>query len=199
WAFLIIFAYGVHALSRRYLEVAGTNVKSSIAQFENWWRNARGFDRKWILGCGLAFLTSVFAWFVYISDKSALVKYLEVVHAAGDTNEIASFSISQAGWFLLFFAAAILLVTMVTAGIFSGKRARIGGFLLGAFLVIDLGRADLPWIVHWNYPVKYQSNPVVDFLRDKAYDHRVIDLPWRGVAHLPQYDDAGEELYRIEW
>src|SRR6185437_353249 len=54
-------------------------------------------------------------------------------------------------------------------------------------------------IVHWNYEVKYASNPVIDFLRDKAYEHRVTDLPFRGASHLPQYDDYWEELYRIEW
>src|SRR6185312_15123230 len=176
WAFLVIFAYGIHGLSRRYLEVAGTNIKSSIAQLQNWWANVRGFDRKWSINCGMAFVLAVLGWIIYAAQKPAFIKYLQVVHAPGDPEQIAAFSIGQVGWFLLFFAAAILLCVLIIAGIFSGKRAKVGGFLLGAFLVIDLGRADLPWIVHWDYPQKYQSNPIVDFLREKPYEHRVMDL-----------------------
>ena len=90
--------------------------------------------------------------------------------------EIAAFSIGQAGWFLLFFAAAILLCLLVIAGIFSGKRAKLGGILLGALLIADLGRANLPWITHWNYPQKYASDPIMDILRDKPYEHRVSSV-----------------------
>jgi len=200
WAFLILFAHGVHGLCRRYLEAPATNVKSSVAQLQSWWKNARSFDRKWTVGCGIAFAASVCAWIVYASEKPALVNYLQTVQFGRDMAEgIAAFSISQAGWFLLIFAVAILLCILVIAGIFSGKRARLGGILLGALLLVDLVRADLPWIVHWNYPVKYQNNPVVDFLREKPYEHRVIDLPFSAAPHLPQYDDYWEELYRIEW
>lgn len=200
WAFLILFAYGVDGLCRRYLEAPATNVKSSLAQLQSWWKNVRGFDRKWTIGCGIVFAAGVFAWLVYASEKPALVNYLQTVQFSGDmASEIAAFSISQAGWFLLFFAAAILLCILIIAGIFSGKRARFGGILLGALLMVDLARADLPWIVHWNYIQKYQSNPVVDFLLEKTYEHRVIDLPFSAAPHLPQYDYLWEDLYRIEW
>ena len=63
---------------------------------------------------------------------------------------------------------------MVIAGVFSGKRAKLGGLLLGLLLVVDLGRADLPYIIHWDYKQKYASNPIIDFLRDKPYEHRVV-------------------------
>ena len=88
--------------------------------------------------------------------------------------EIAAFSVGQAGWFLLFFALAIGIVILIIAGIFSGKRAKLGGILLGALLIVDLGRANLPWITHWDYKQKYASNPIVDILRDKPYEHRVV-------------------------
>lgn len=200
WAFLIIFAYGIHGLSRRYLEAPGSGLKSSIAQLQSWWRNVRGFDRRWSIGCGIVFAGSVVAWVIYASQKAVLVKYLQTVEfGKGMAEQIAAFSIAQAGWFLLFLAAAMVLCILILAGIFSGKRAKMGGILLGVLLLADLVRGDMPWIVYWNYPVKYQSNPIVDFLRDKPYEHRVTDLPFAAAPHLPQYDDYWEQLYRIEW
>ncbi len=196
WATVILFGYGVHILSRRYLEVsAGGN-----ASMANWWAKVRGFDRKWTLACVFIFGGSVLAWLIYAAQKPGLVKYLESVGFPDKTMaaEIASFSIGQVGWFLFIFAAAIALCILILAGIFSGKRARLGGLLLGALLVFDLGRANLPYIIHWDYAQKYEVgslNPIVDFLKDKPYEHRVSILPFR----MPDQFQVFDELYRIEW
>lgn len=200
WAWLIIFAYGVHGLSRRYLEVPGNHLKSSISEFQSWWKNARDFDRRWTIICGIVFALSVIAWLIYASEKSALVRYLAAMHPPGDPDQIASFSIAQAGWFLLYFAMVIAISILIIAGIFSGKRAKTGGILLGILLLADFMRADMPYIVHWNYPVKYANNPIIqDYLENKSYEHRVTNLPFHAAPHLPQYDDYWEDLYRIEW
>jgi hypothetical protein len=200
WAFLVLFAYGIHGLSRRYLESPAANFKSSVAQLQNWWAGVRGFDRRWAIGSGIALGAGVLGWLIYGAEKQALISYLKIVRFSEDAaNGIASFSIAQAGWFLVLFALALGLVVLITSGVFSGKRARLGGGLLGLLLVVDLVRADRPYIVFWDYPQKYQSNPVVDFLRDKAYEHRVIVLPFRAAPGLPQYDNYWKELYDIEW
>ncbi len=77
--------------------------------------------------------------------------------------QIAAFSVSQVGWFCLFFALAMGLLTLILSGAFAGRRAKWGGIFLGTLLVLDLGRADLPWLVFWNYPQKYASNPIDRF------------------------------------
>jgi hypothetical protein len=196
-----LFAYGVHALSRRCLEVPAANAGSPLAQFKNWRLKARGFDRNWTLGCVMAVIGSFLAWLVYAAEKPDLVRYLRTVgfEDENQANLIAGFSIGQAGWFVLLFTLAAGLCLLVMAGVFAGKRARLGGLLLGTLLVVDLGRADLPYIIHWNYQQKYASNPILDFLRDKPYEHRVIGLPWPAQQHLPYYDDYWGDLYRIEW
>jgi hypothetical protein len=208
WAMVVLFAYGVQGLSRRYLETSASNIKSSISQLQSWWKNARGFDRRWTIGCGITFVACVLGWLIYASQKPALIKYLQTVEAPGDPKEIAAFSIGQAGWFLWFFAVAIGLCLLVIAGIFSGKRAKLGGLLLGALLLADLGRANLPWIVHWDYEQKYDidpnnlnnsTNPIINLLRDKPYEHRVILSPFPAAPQLPAYDDYFGEVYRIEW
>ena len=56
----------------------------------------------------------------------------------------------------------------------------------------DLGRADLPYIIHWDYKQKYDidpanpansTNPIINFLRDKPYEHRVAYVPPLPLSH----------------
>ena len=190
-AMVIIFAYGIDGLYRQYLN-APSGKGNLFAQFKSWWAGNRGFDRNWTLCSLAAFALSVLGWLIYGSEKKYLISYLQKVGFPDldSAAQIASFSINQAGWFLLFFAAAVILVILALAGVFSGKWSRLGGVLFGLLLVADLGRADLPWIIHWNYKQKYESNPIIDQLRDKPYEHRVADL---------QSDSPFEQLYRIEW
>ncbi len=197
WAIVILFAYGVHALNRRYLETPATGSTSLSAQLKNWWAKTSGFDRNWTRGCLLAFVISVVAWLVYSAEKPVLVRYLQMAGFPDEetAKQMAAFSVGQVSWFIVLFALAIGLCLLVLAGVFAGKRARLGGVLLGAFLVADLGRADLPYITHLDYKQKYASNPIIDLLRDKPYEHRVAGLPF----HAPQQFALFEELYRIEW
>jgi hypothetical protein len=206
WAIAILFAYGVHGLNRRYLTVQEANTNSPLAQFKNWWSKAGGFDRGWVWFSALAFIGSVLAWLIYASEKANLVHYLQKV-GFGDEDmarQIATFSIGQAGWFIVLLALSAGLCVLLIAGVFSGKRARLGGFLLGLLLVVDLGRSDLPYIIHWDYMQKYDIdpaastnsiNPIINFLREKPYEHRVAGLPFS----MPQQFSPFEELYRIEW
>lgn len=198
WAIVILFAYGVQGLSRRYLEASAQKVNSSVSKLQSWWRNARGFDRNWTLGCGIAFAVCVLAWLVYWSQKAALVNYLKEVYVQGDPEKIAAFSIGQAALFLLFFALAIGMVLLIMAGVCSGRRAKLGGVLLGLLLLADMGRANLPWINHWNYPQKYASDPIIDFLKQKPYEHRVIQIPLRVPEQYALFN-GNQGLYAIEW
>jgi hypothetical protein len=200
WAMVILFAYGIDGLSRLYLEPAGANAASLSLQLGNWWKKARGFDRRWALVCAAILGISLLGWFIYASEKPGLVHYLQAVGFGDESTagDIAAFSIGQLGWFVFLFALAAGLLILVIAGFFSGKRSKLGGFLLGLLLVFDLSRANLPYIIHWDYKQKYEVgslNPVVDFLRDKPYEHRVAILPF----HPPQGLELFDELYRIEW
>ena len=189
WGLVIIFGYGLHALQRQHLGPGANNAA-----------NRPAFDRQWIRATLGILGASVIGWLIYASEKPSLIHYLQKtgfsdVNFAGD---IAAFSIGQTGWFLLFFAGAVTLLSMVIAGRFAGPNAKNGILLLGGFLILDLGRANLPYVTHWDYKQKYEVgslNPVLDFLAKKPYEHRVAGLPFRA----PQGMELLDQLYRIEW
>jgi hypothetical protein len=109
-------------------------------------------------------------------------------------HQIASFSLQQPGWFLLFFALAAGFMWLVFRGTFAGSGARWGIALLSLLLVVDLGRANQPWILWWNYADKYSSNPIIDALRAKPYEHRVAMLS----VNSPRLQTL-QQLHKIEW
>ena len=45
----------------------------------------------------------------------------------------------------------LALVALIMSGYFNGRRARTGAILLGLLLAVDLGRANVPWVVTWNW------------------------------------------------
>jgi hypothetical protein len=203
WAMVILFGYGVHALSRQYFEITGVRSSGLTTQLKNWWAKAGSFDRRWIYINLEVFGAGVLGWFIYSKKKSAVVQYLQARGFPDEdvASQIITFSLSQVGWFLVLLAIAIILVTLIIAGYFSGSRAKIGGWLLGTFLIFDLVRADLPYIIHLDYKQKYEVgalNPIEEFLRDKPYEHRVAKLLPSPLSTPSQFE-LFDQLYNIEW
>jgi hypothetical protein len=211
---VVVFGFGVHGLYRRYLDVATNGALSFSGHLKNWWSKVSGFDRKWVMGCGMAVAASVIVWLIYASSKQGLEAFIASVNGGAEAGQspkdVAAFSISEVGWFCLFLFLAVALVTLVMSGWFAGRRAKLGAMLLGVLLLIDLGRANQPWIILSEYAQRYQSNAVLDFLREKPYEHRVARLPQYlpqllPVFRVPQADKiAGAEgffqqVYGIEW
>ena len=200
WAVVVLFAYGAHALSQRYLSKTAAKPTNLMTQIQNWWARVGAFDRKWTFTCAAILGGSIIGWLIFAGEKPTFISYLKKMGYPDDilANQIATFSLGQLGWFVALLAVALLLITLIIAGYFSGPRAKIGGILLGAFLVFDLSRADLPYVIHWDYKQKYEVgtlNSVVEFLREKPYEHRVVALPFRAPEGLETFD----QLYRIEW
>ena len=196
WILVILFAYGVHGLSRTCLETPAAVVRDLSSQLRTWWAKAAAFDKNWVKGSLIALAASLLGWLIYSASGDRLVAYLqEVDFEATMAGAIASFSIRQAGWFVLFLALALGLVALMLSGYFNGRRARTGAILLGLLLAVDLGRANVPWVITWNWERKYASNPVIDLLREKPYEHRVAVLPFSPPPQLGLFN----QLYDIEW
>ena len=196
FALVILFAYGVDGLARTCLRPAGPGVAPPPRDLKAWWMRASKFERRWTLGWLLVLGLSLVAWKVYADSHYKLVEYLQAnLFEASLAEEIARFSVGQPGWFVLFFALAGILLVLVLGGRFAGARAKWGGIFLGTLLVLDLGRANQPWIVYWDSDAKYASNPILDLLRSLHGSYRVSMFPFR----MPPNHSMFEQLYRVEW
>ena len=206
WSLVILFAYGVHGLTRRYLEVPAAAFSDLSSHLRNWWTKGARFDKRWTIASISAVAISLLGWLIYASSRPALEAYLQTVQFdAAMAREIAGFSVRQVGWFILFLTLGVASSMLILSGVLAGSRAKWGVVLLGVLLVLDLARANQPWIVHWNFKEKYATNPVIDRLREKPYEQRVTIFPeWILQAFsMPHQVAAAEQhltqLYRIEW
>src|SRR5436190_917823 len=147
-ALVILFAYGVHGLCKSFIEKTEPKLRVTPETLPQWWKGLRRFDRGWVIGCLTAVGLSFAGWFVYAANTEALQEYLRKVRFdAAKAQAIAQFSVAQLGWFTLLFSTAVLLFILILSGRLSGKRAGWSGVVLGVFLVVDLGRANVPWIL----------------------------------------------------
>jgi hypothetical protein len=158
----------------------GTGVNqpaSMLDRLRTWWKRAVGFEKRWTMGTGVAIGASLLGWLLYASSRNDLVGYLQGVgFGKTDAVAIAGFSFREAGEFVLFLALSAVSVTVVMSGAFAGGRAKWAGVMLGLLLALDLGRANAPWIIYYNYRERYASNPVIEFLRTQPYEKRVTAL-----------------------
>ena len=204
WILVILCAYGLDGLSRSCLETPMAVQRGLASQLNIWWGKAAAFDKNWVRGSAIALAASSLGWLVYSSSRERLVAYLKEMgglegrgpeDSMAMAQAISSFSIRQAGWFVLFLTLGVILVTVVLSGYFNGRRARAGAILLGLLLAVDLARANVPWVSTWNWVQKYATNPVINLLREKPYEPRVAMLPFP----VPPQFSLFNSLYDIEW
>jgi hypothetical protein len=193
WALVILFAYGLDGLHRSYLKDPGGRGKKLFD-----WSRISGFDRKWLAALFGFVALSILGWGIYASSgrRSQLAAYIASVNFDAEFGRlIAGHSIAAVGWFVAFLVAATCVVLVMFSGALAGRRAPAAGLLLGSFVLLDLGRANLPWIVYWDVNYKYASNPIIDLLRDKPYEHRAVLLPYGSGQQL----GILSSVYKIEW
>jgi hypothetical protein len=207
WALLILFAYGIHGLSLRLAGNLPTSAAGGLKyHLRTWWGRATAFEQKWVLGSAITLGASLLGWMIYASENGVLQTYLkEVGFDSGMAANIAAFSLRQVGWFILFLALALGSITLVMSGWFAGRRAKWGVIFMGVALVADLFQANRHWVLYFDFEQKYSSNPIIDTLRDKPYEHRVAILPkWIPSAfqvgpEAAQAEQYLDQLYDIEW
>lgn len=211
FAIILLFAFGFDSLWRKSMRPNGIKDGGYWGGFKSWWAKAAGFERRWAQGCLVILGLSLLAWVFYNDARPSLEQYLRSVEFdRNNAPAIADFSIRQVGWFVLFFSLAAGVVALILSGAFAGTRAVWGAVGLGLVLAVDLGRANRPWIRVWDYEKKYASNPIVDRLREKPYEHRVADMPreflepeLQRAFSQPDQDAQTDfllhQIYSIEW
>jgi len=176
FSLVVLFSHGIDIIWRIYLHPeAKLRAKPRVV---DWFRTAAAFDRRWVAFCVGLLAASVVAWAIYVGSSEKLVAYLEGVgFGEQGANSIAAFSIRQPGWFVLYLALTTGLLIKILSKGFLGPRAGRGATFLGALLLLDLGRANQPWIVYSNITNQYATNPIVDRLRFRPFEYRVSELP----------------------
>lgn len=209
WALVIVAAYGLNCLARQYLRAESAPAGAALS-FKSWWAKATVFERKWIKACAIFLGAFLVGWLIYISSSDRLVSYLqEVGFDPGAAAEVARFSIRQPGWTALFLGLSFVLFALTIKGVFTAKRSTAAGVLLGLLLVVDLARANAPWVVTYNWKDKLATNPVVDFLRQAPHEYRVALVPLERMIDFSKLPPEARSLadlylqlhslYHIEW
>ncbi len=195
FAMVVLFAFGVDGLSRQHMQPATGRFQVPWAGLQSWWKQAGKFEKYWVYACGLAVQAGLLGWWIYARHHEELVEYLQTAKTGASPEAVANFSIQHAGWFAAAFFLAAGLMVLILSGFFAGRRAASGGVCLALLLAGDLVLANHPWVIYWDYHDKYASNPVVDYLKDKPYEHRVVMAP----VSLPRNLVMFSKLYQIEW
>jgi hypothetical protein len=171
---VVMFGYGMHALLLRSNARARHGATQLTEKVKQWWNAAAAPERRWTWGCATFAAISLLGLLVYTSSAREMTEYLQQVQIApNEAPEILKFSYREIRWFLAFLVAGIALFVLFASGYFGGKRLRVGVGILGALIIADMIRANEPWVIYYDYREKYASNPVIDFLRQEPYDHRV--------------------------
>jgi hypothetical protein len=224
WALLIVFAYGMHGLATLYLNPAAAVGRDLMEQVRQWWQRSAGFERAWVKGSFGVLGGAIIAGVGFYALRGNLVRYIAELNrveqlSRGQTPDLiaaemaaqatVSFSTGQVVWAIVALAVAVGLVTLVISGYFNGRRVKAALIVLGLFVVIDLGWHNRPYVVIQNWKEKYESNSVVDFLRERPYEQRVAIFPLErfvDVRRLPreaiptvQQFQFFSQLYGIEW
>jgi hypothetical protein len=171
-----------------------------VSQLQTWWSKASIFDKRWVKISWLVLAACAGGWMFYSSKHAWLVGHLqEVLFDAAHADLIATFSISQAGIFVAFFAVALGLFTVALSGYFSGRRVLAGVCLIAAFLVMDLTRVGSRWVATYDWKGRYlegaDNDVIIKFLKDKPYKGRVAIWPFG----LPAQYQFVQQVYHDTW
>lgn len=196
----VLFAYGLEALARRHLDEGKARLVSLKEQITAWRSGASAGERRWLVGVVVLLGLAVFSAAVYSSSAGALTAYLGKIEFGMSEPATASFSIREVWLALGFLVASVAVVGGIVIGWFD-RRAQAAWWLLGGILVVDLYRANTPWVKHYDYVTRYHSNPVIDLLKDKPWEQRVTAfLDPRRAAPLVGGEAAGSWVFlQKEW
>jgi hypothetical protein len=172
-ALWVLFAYGLEAIARGSLASGKERLGGWKDQLATWRKTAAPGEVNWVFGAVACFAIAAVGVMNYAGGAAELKSHLRGIEFQMGPPATAEFSIGEAWKALGFFAVSLALVGGMITGFFNGTRARIGWMLLGTVLVVDLYRANTPWVKHYDWVTRYQSNSVLDLLKDKPWEQRV--------------------------
>ncbi len=172
-AALILFGYGIDLLLGHYLDRTRQRTQPLGRHLRDWWSRLGSAPRRGTMACGLFLALGAVGWLIYASSEGAMLGHLAREGIPEDLRR-AMFALSagEALRAVLFFLLSLLLVFMVLAGLVHRSLAVLPGIACPLLLFADLGRANLPWIQHYDYTREYRGNALTGFLEENTREHR---------------------------
>lgn len=200
-ALVVLCGYGLHALWRGWVDQPAARQGSIPTAVKEWWRIAPTGDRRWVQGTAAVTLVGLLAWLIYGSARAQLIHFLgEVGFVGPEADAIARFSHREVGLFVVFLGLSATLMAAVLTGWFAGPRARLAALALGSLLVLDLARANTPWIIHYNWKDRFASNPLFEVLAAAPHTARVSgQLPFSFPGRAGELQQSLASVYGVEW
>ncbi len=139
------------------------------------------------MGSGIFCLAAMVGFLMVKGSLPDITKYLEHngFEDADLASRIARFCVGEVGVFAIYLTMSSAVVILILSGAMAGQRAKWAWTILCVIMICDLSRADAPWIRYYNYKEKYSTNPLVEMLRQKPWEHRVVS---RTSPAQPIYD-----------
>ena len=173
-ALIILFGYGLQGLYSYYLASESGTPLTFGDHLRKWWKNLKGGDRSWTLGYMVALGISIVAWLIYASSRSEMNRFLlEVGIPTQMTDAIHAYSAAEVGMFVFWMILSGLVFILILSRYWSGKQMVNAFLILGVILVVDLCRANVPWIQYYDYQYKYATHPVLDIIKENPQEGRV--------------------------
>lgn len=173
-ALLVLFAFGMQCLYRKYEQSAVASAKSAKAALSGWWKSGVNFEKRYaqvILGLLGAF---VLGYLIYYSSGREVRSHIAASgFSEAEAASIHKFSLGEVRWTILFLICSVGVVLLALSGWFSGPRAKWLTVALGLVLAADLYRANVPWVIYYNYKEKYALNSLLETLKQDAHERRV--------------------------
>lgn len=196
----ILMAFGLLAMSRLYLGTVASSTTGALDRLQGWWKKANPFERRWTYGLGATLAAGILGLLMFSASETSIVGALNSDYSREGADPALAraafgFAKMEIVVALLIGAISIAAFLLIQAKVFAGNRAKWAWIFLGVILVVDLSRANAPWIKHYNYQEKYASNTLLDFLRQKPWEARVR-MPSLGVND--QYQML-LRFYQVEW
>ncbi len=145
--------------------------------------------RLWIRGTGIAAGLMLLGSLIFGASKKSLGQHI----ASRDFDPAAAQAMAGFSAMEIILSALLLGVgVFLIAKVMRGNAAAKWAVALGLLIVIDLTRANSPWVQYDDYKHKYEgNNPLISTLAKSPHEGRVT------ISPLPS--GLLNQLYRIEW
>ena len=145
--------------------------------------------RLWIRGTGIAAGLMLLGSLIFGASKKLLgINIASRGFDPAAAQAMASFSAIE----IILSALLLGVVVLLIAKVMRGNAAAKWAVALGLLILIDLTRANSPWVQYDDYKHKYEgNNPLISTLAKSPHEGRVT------ISPLPS--GLLNQLYRIEW